>query len=212
MPRFGEEQLGDGRGSMISRIWGRRIGLVALVVGVTLVGAGCVEFTGSKVITGGESEGPFTVRIACVNEGVPTSQDLTLTGEGTATTLPFLLLAGPNATCTITEPETAGATNVTFECGEIGITHLDMFGGVGAGGPGMVVSGNGPAEEATCTETADGLQVDIALAGIAEVDVSFTVTNDFTPVTPPTTTPPTTIDPGAAQAAAPVTAAPTFTG
>jgi hypothetical protein len=200
---------------MISRIWGRRIGLVALVVGVTLVGAGCVEFTGSKVITGGESEGPFTVRIACVNEGVPTSQDLTFTGEGTATTLPFLLLAGPNATCTITEPETAGATSVTFECGEIVITPIDgmeLIGGVGAGGPGTSVSGNGPAEEVTCTETADGLQVDIALAGIAEVDVSFTVTNDFTPVTPPTTTPPTTIDPGVAQAAAPVTAAPTFTG
>jgi hypothetical protein len=200
-------------GSMISRIWGRRIRLVTLVVGITLVGAGCVEFTGSKVVTGGESEGPFTVRIACVNEGVPTSQDLTFTGEGTATTLPFLLLAGPNATCTITEPETAGATSVTFECGEIVITPIDLFDGtVGAGGPGASVSGNGPPEEVTCTETANGLQVDIALAGIAEVDVSFTVTNDFTPVTPPTTTPPTTIDPGVAQAAAPVTAAPTFTG
>lgn len=198
---------------MISRIWGRRIGLVALVVGVTLVGAGCVEFTGSKVITGGESEGPFTVRIACVNEGVPTSQDLTFTGEGTQTTEPFLLLAGPEATCTITEPETAGATSVTFECGEIEINPIDIFdGGVDAGGPGMLVSGNGQPEEVTCTETADGLQIDIALAGPAEVDVSFTVTNDFTPVTTPPTTPPITADPGVAQAAAPVTAAPTFTG
>jgi hypothetical protein len=73
-----------------------------------------------------------------------------------------------------------------------------------------------PPVEPTCDETPDGLEYTFAFNEPAEVSVSFTVTNDFTPA-PTTTAPTTTAPPAAAPEAAPapappVAAQPTFTG
>jgi hypothetical protein len=196
---------------------GRARGFLLLAT-VALVAAGCVNFTGSKVITNGESSGPFVVRITC--EGTdPESEDLTFTGESTETTMDFELPIDfqnfqASTTCTITEIEQAGATSVTYQCGEIEfLLPLDTGAGSSrtpsAGGPGMSVTRGETPGEATCTETPEGLVVEITVFTEVEVSVSFTVINDFTPTTT-TTLPEPPPDPAPAEAVASQVV--TFTG
>jgi hypothetical protein len=178
--------------------WVRRARLLVLVAAVALVAAGCVTFTGNKEVTGGESDGPFVVRISCPGAD-PESEDLTFIGESTETSDDFEI--GPGATtCTIVEIEQAGATSVTYLCGEITIDPLvDLTESGAEGGPGMSAS-RGGSNTAECTEGADGLTVEIFLVSEAEVAVSFTVINDFTPTPTTTTAPP---DPASVEAVAP---------
>lgn len=192
--------------------WFRRARLIVPVAAVALVAAGCVDFTGTKVITGeGTPTGDFVVRITCeIGDNVVT-QDVTFQGEETVSGDAILL--GPlegEASCFITEIEQAGATSVTYECGDIDIDPIDILElptdpeGTQSGGPGASAF-RGDGEEATCTETPDGLEVEIALEGPAEVDIDYTVINDFA-VTPPTTTTPTTTtlpEPAPVEAVAP---------
>jgi hypothetical protein len=176
-----------------------RTRIPVLVAAGALVAAGCLDVEVTKKVTGGSSSGPFTVRVSCTEDSTTTTQDLTFTGDDTKTTNQFVLPDG--ATCAVTEPESAGATSVTFTCDSINPSNLGV----------------------TCTQTADGLEIvvpdDLQIGD--EVTVSVTVTNDFTPpTTPPTTAPPTpepTAAPAPAAEPAPaqpptVVAAPTFTG
>jgi len=198
---------------------GRRARLLVLVGTVALVAAGCVDFSGTKVITGeGTPTGDFVVRITCQIGDQTITQDVTFQGEETQSGDPFLL--GPfdgTASCTIEEIEQGGATSWFLECGEIDVEPVFPDAALTGSGPGQSVSRRGLQEEVTCTESADGhtLTIEIALEGPAEVEVDYTVTNDFTPVPPTTAAPTTTTTAPAPEAAAapPVPArVVTFTG
>jgi len=211
----------------MTRILGRRARLLVLVGAVALVAGGCVSFSGTKVVTGeGTPTGDFVVRITCEIGAQTVTEDLTFQGEETVESGPFsLLLTFGEASCFITEIEQAGATSVTYVCGDIVIrpvdeTSLELLEQVppGAGGPGASLAGGEPnGEQATCTETPDGLEVEISIEDPAEVFVNFTVINDFE-APPPTTAAPTTTappQPAAVEAVAPTpvpTRVVTFTG
>jgi hypothetical protein len=193
--------------------WVRRARLIVPVAAVALVAAGCVDFTGTKVITGdGVPTGDFVVRITCQIDDQTVTQDLTFSGEETLTSDDFELEDSEGeATCTIEEIEQGGAATWFLECGEIDIDPIilppsvesDDASTAGGGGPGRSVApARGDGEEVTCTESPDGhtLTVVINLFLPAEVSVDFTVTNDF-PIAPPTTTAPPT--PAAVEAVAP---------
>lgn len=183
-------------GGAVARFLSVRMRALLLFGAVALVAAGCVNFTGSKVITNGESSGPFVVRITCEDTD-PETQDLTFTGEGTETTMDFDLpfdienFQG-STTCTITEIEQAGATSVTYQCGEFEfLVEVDEESSrtPSAGGPGMSVTRGVDPGDVDCTETPEGLIYEITLFEEVEVSVSFTVINDFTPTTTTTTLP-----------------------
>jgi hypothetical protein len=201
----------------------RKARIPALIVAAALLAAGCIDVSVTKKTTGGESSGPFVVRVSCTDDdtNVTVSEDLTFTGDGQEETTDFNHAFLFGAHCTVTEIESAGATSVTYMCDDINTVPADLG--------------------ATCTETADGVEIVMppcvviiedsqpagrfgAALGVpseCEVHASITVTNDFTPPPPSTTTPPTTAAPptaAAAEAPAPaaappaVTARPTFTG
>jgi hypothetical protein len=159
-----------------------------LTAGVGL--AGCFEFEVTKEVTGGTSQGPFEVDIECPDAFMVTSDTVTFNGPGTETSFEFV--ADPTegtVTCTFTETETAGASNVSLAC-------------------------TPPVPpELTCNSTPNGLVVS-GIEGTQDgVTIGITVVNDFTP--PPTTPPgdpgtPPPADPGAP--AAPVVGTPRFTG
>jgi hypothetical protein len=173
----------------------KRTRIPALVAAGGLLVAGCLDVEVTKKVTGGSSSGPFTVRVSCTEDSTTTTEDLTFTGDDTQTTPTFVLPDG--ATCTVTEPESAGATSVTFTCDSINPSDLGV----------------------TCTPTANGLEIVVPDLDLGdEVVVAVTVTNDFTPPpTPPApeaapeaaATPASAPEPAPAQA---VVAAPTFTG
>lgn len=193
--------------------WIRRARLIVPVAAVALVATACVNFTGTKVITGeGTPTGDFVVRITCQIGDQTVTEDLTFSGEETQSSDEFIF--GPTlgeGTCTIVEIEQAGATSVTYQCGEVEFDAVEAAipGDAGAtktagafGGPGTSLAiGQGPV---TCTETPDGLEIDVDIFQPGTVNVSFTVINDFA-VTPPTTLAPTTttLEPAPAEAAAP---------
>ena len=206
--------------------WVRRARLIVPVAAVALVAAGCVDFTGTKVITGeGTPTGDFVVEIRCEIDGFPDLVDeLVFQGEETVESQNFNFLVGMGeGECFITEIEQAGATTVTYQCGDeiIEVDELavppEQLSSVPpeAGGPGSSLAsrGNGPV---TCTETPDGLEYDIDLDFDESASVTFTVINDFA-VTPPTTAAPTTttappVVAPAVGAATPIPAVVTFTG
>lgn len=210
----------------MTRILGRRARLLVLVGAVALVAAGCVSFSGTKVVTGeGTPTGDFVVRITCEIGAQTITEDLTFHGEETVESEPFsLLLSFGEASCFITEIEQAGATTVTYQCGDIivdAIIEPDAAPEIStdSGGPGSSAFQGGPPPpaEATCTETPDGLEVEISIEDPAQITVNFTVINDFA-VTPPTTAAPTTTappQPAPVEAVAPTpvpTRVVTFTG
>jgi len=136
------------------------------------------------------------VRVSCPDDSITPTQDLTFMGADTKTTPESLFLPG-GGTCTVTEPESAGATSVTFTCGSINPSNLGV----------------------TCTQTANGLEIVVPddVPPGETVTASVTVTNDFTPppTPPPSTEPPTTAAAPGTTAAPPaptVEAAPVFTG
>ena len=171
---------------------GGRTRLVAVAVAGALLTAGCIDFSVTKKTTGGKSSGPFKVRIVCTRPNEePLTTDVTFNGPGTKKTDQILFPEG--GTCTITEPESAGATSVTLKCDSISPDNLGI----------------------TCTEKGNALEVKVPddLKVMDQATVSLSVTNDFTP--PPTEPPTTAAAPitAAAPAAAPAVAAgPTFTG
>jgi Domain of unknown function (DUF5979) len=195
----------------------RKARIPALIVAAALLAAGCIDVSVTKKTTGGESSGPFVVRVSCTDDdtNVTVSEDLTFTGDGQEQTTDFNHAFLFGAHCTVTEIESAGAASVTYMCDDINTVPADLG--------------------ATCTESADGVEIVMppcvviedsqsagrfgAALGIGsecEVDASITVTNDFTPppTPPPPTEPPTTAatPPPAPQAAPVVEAQPTFTG
>lgn len=95
-----------------------RTRLIALAVAGAPLAAGCIDFSVTKKTTGGGSSGPFTVRILCTRPNTnPKTIELTFDGPGTQTTDQISFPSG--GTCTITEPEFAGATSVTLTCDSI---------------------------------------------------------------------------------------------
>jgi len=195
--------------------WVRRARLIVPVAAVALVAAGCVDFTGSKVITGeGTPTGDFVVRITClIGEGADAeevTQDLTFDGAGTQSTpLPFIFEDSEGVgSCFVTEVEQAGATSVTYQCGDADVDAVEVeipgdtetSDAAGTfGGPGRSLARGG--DPVTCTETPDGLEYDVDIPFPGTIDVDFTVINDFEAPPPTTTTAPPT--PAAVEAVAP---------
>ena len=165
------------------------LGAAGLVL--ALVAAGCVSFNVTKEVTGGgEPDGPFIVQIEC--EGNQNADEIPFSGSAadypqTKQSIEFDLDEEGDASCLITEPEGANATTTTIECTDL------------------------PPEGVTCTDTPDGLlvEVDAEEDFEDEIPVNILVTNDIptTTTTSPTTT--TTVDPNALNV---VVAAPNFTG
>lgn len=215
-------------------IRGRRARLAVLVAAMVLVAAGCVSFTGTKVIEGDAPPGAeFEVEIVCVHEtdGELFTETFVFTEDGQTLTTPFPPHEIPpgQTTCTIVETEDAGATGVEYQCGttvtpveepeELEEAVLDA--GLG-GGPGASVAARGAETFAECSsaDPDEGLRVFISMQegttpgeGDSRIDVEFTVINTFEEP-PPTTAPPTTTTAPppapAAEAAAPSEV--TFTG
>ncbi|MGH9049452.1 MAG: hypothetical protein ACRDY4_06980 [Acidimicrobiia bacterium] len=197
------------------KILGRRARLLVLVGAVALVAAGCVDFSGTKVITGeGTPTGDFVVEIRCETDAAPDQvEELTFQGEETVESQEFSFFGGlGEGECFITEIEQAGATTVTYQCGDIVIEDgeeevppaLLQQAPIEPSGPGASLVGGNALGTVTCTETPDGLEIDVDLAFDAEATVNFTVINDFE-APPPTTAAPTTTlpEPAPVEAVAP---------
>jgi hypothetical protein len=204
----------------VSGRWVRRLGAPALVAALGLLLAGCVTFTGTKEVTGGESDGPFVVEISCPGALGSESEELIFEGAETVSSSEFEFDAG-TYTCTIVETDDAGATSVAYECGDITASPFELPPDMlsepaedegnappsAGGGPGMSVRARGDGPFATCAATEEGITVDLNLFAPVELGIAFTVINDFPPT--PTTT---TALPPAPAAALPAAGQPTFTG
>jgi hypothetical protein len=97
--------------------------LVLVTLALALLSAGCIGFEVTKRVEG-ESDGPFTVNVTCANEedGIEDDSmtfDNFVNGEQTLESDEFLADFDGPTVCTLTEPETAGALNVTFECTDV---------------------------------------------------------------------------------------------
>lgn len=182
---------------------------VAALAAVAVAGCIDVNFEVTKdVVPDGASAGPFVVNISCVPNqdlvqppidqgteippagtetgesqadavyGIEQTDDIEFTGESTEVSEDF----DDNMTCTITEPERAGALVTTFAC--TGVEPPEF------------------ADAVECTNIPEGLLIVIDDVeegpGTPDITISILVTNDFTPPAAPT------VDP--------VVVAPTFTG
>ena len=105
----------------ISRVVAVGVGVVSLmgIAAVTATSSSAGEdhtFLVEKVVEGTQPAGTqYTIQFTCVADNVPDPQQVVIDGPGNVVSAALPRTKGGDTTCTVTEPDTGGAT-ATFSC------------------------------------------------------------------------------------------------